>query len=50
LFEVQDLFYRYYQQGRRLDAILITSSGSPAEPLLGIVTMRDLPLVQKELL
>ncbi|MGB4331338.1 MAG: CBS domain-containing protein [Dethiobacteria bacterium] len=49
LFEVQDLFYRYYQQGRRLDAILITSSGSLAEPLLGIVTMRDLPLVQKEL-
>ncbi len=49
LFEVQDLFYRYYQRGKRLDAILITSDGSPAEPLLGIITMRDLPLVQKEL-
>lgn len=49
LFEIQDLFYWYYQRGKRLDAILITSTGSSAEPLLGIVTMRDLPLVQKEL-
>jgi predicted transcriptional regulator len=49
LFEVQDLFYRYYQRGRKLDAILLTDSGSPSEPLLGIVTMRDLPLVQKAL-
>lgn len=49
LFEIQDLFYGYYQRGKRLDAILITSTGSPAEPLMGIVTMRDLPLVQKEL-
>lgn len=49
LFEVQDLFFQYYLRGRKLDAVLITASGSPSEPLLGIVTMRDLPLVQKEL-
>lgn len=49
LFEIRDLFYGYYQRGKRLDAILITSSGSPAEPLEGIITLRDLPLVQKEL-
>ena len=49
LFEIRDLFYRYYQQGKRLEAVLITSSGSPAEPLEGIITLRDLPLVQKEL-
>ncbi|NLA11705.1 MAG: hypothetical protein GX883_06230 [Firmicutes bacterium] len=49
LFEVQDLFYQYYQRGRKLDAILLTKTGSPSEPLLGIITMRDLPLVQKEL-
>jgi len=49
LFEIRDLFYRYYQQGKRLEAVLITSAGSPAEPLEGIITLRDLPLVQKEL-
>ncbi len=49
LFEVQELFYTYYQRGKRLDAVLITPGGGAAEPLLGIITMRDLPLVQKEL-
>ncbi|NLA27654.1 MAG: CBS domain-containing protein [Firmicutes bacterium] len=49
LFEIQDLFYRFYQRGKKLDAVLITHGGSAEEPLLGIVTMRDLPLVQKEL-
>ncbi len=49
LFEIRDLFYGYYQRGKRLDAILITSTGHPAEPLMGIITLRDLPLVQKEL-
>lgn len=49
LFEIQDIFYRFYQRGKRLDAILITHGGCAEEPLLGIITMRDLPLVQKEL-
>ncbi len=49
LFEIQDIFYCYYQRGKRLDAILITYGGNPAEELLGIITLRDLPLVQKEL-
>lgn len=49
LFAVQELFYSHYQSGKRLDAVLITSDGGPRGPLLGIITMRDLPLVQKEL-
>lgn len=49
LFQVHDLFYRYEQGGKKLEAVLITENGIPAEPLLGIITIRHLPLVQREL-
>ena len=49
LFEIPDLFYRWQQEGKKLEAVLITQNGKVSEPLLGIITNRDLPLVQREL-
>jgi CBS domain-containing protein len=49
LFQVQDLFYQYGHGGKKLEAVLITDNADPAEPLLGIITIWDLPLVQREL-
>ena len=36
-------FDKFLNQGNRLDAILITNSGSRTETLLGIVTINDIP-------
>ena len=49
LFAVPDLFYHWQHEGRKLEAILITQNGDPAEPLLGIITNRDLPAVHREI-
>ncbi len=49
LFTVPDLFYRWQQEGRKLEAVLITLNGDPDEPLLGIITNRDLPAVHREM-
>ena len=47
LFTVPDLFYHWQQEGRKLEAVLITQNGDPEEPLLGIITNRDLPAVHR---
>ncbi len=47
LFELPDMFYRWQQKGSKLEAVLITQNGDLSEPLLGIITNRDLPLVQR---
>ncbi len=49
LFDVPDIFYRWQQEGRKLEAVFITQHGDPDEPLLGIITNRDLPVVQREI-
>lgn len=49
LFEIPDLFYHWQQQGKKLEAVLITQNGDLSEPLLGIITNRDLPLVYRAL-
>lgn len=49
LFEVLDLFYRHQVEGGKLEAVLITLYGRSSEPLLGIITNRDLPLLQRHL-
>jgi predicted transcriptional regulator len=36
-------FDHFQSRGKRLDAILITNQGVPTEPLLGIVTIYDIP-------
>ena len=49
LFQVLDLFIGHQAKGKKLDAVLITAHGRPEEELIGIITNRDLPLLQKEL-
>ncbi len=49
LFEIPDLFYKWQQQGKKLEAVLITQNGELSEKLQGIITNRDLPLVHKAL-
>ena len=49
LFEIPNLFYCWQQEGKKLEAVLITQNGNDSEPLLGIITNRDLPLVHREL-
>ena len=49
LLEIPDLFYRWQDQGEKLEAVLITENGKKDEPLLGIITNRDLPLVHRSL-
>ncbi|MEW5784117.1 MAG: CBS domain-containing protein [Bacillota bacterium] len=49
LFKVVDLFYRCQVEGNKLEAVLITEHANTSEPLIGIITNRDLPLVQREL-
>lgn len=41
--EALSAFEEFQRNGKRLEAILITNSGSPTEPLLGIVTILDIP-------
>ncbi len=47
LLEIPDLFYRWQQEGNKLEAVLITQHGDLKEPLLGIITNRDLPQVHR---
>jgi len=47
LFSIPDFFLRRQQEGRKLEAVLITQSGKSDEPLLGIITNRDLPAVHR---
>ncbi len=49
LFEIPDLFYRWQDKGKKLEAVIITRSGKNDEPVEGIITNRDLPLVHREL-
>jgi len=49
LFEIPDLFYHWQQEGKKLEAVLITQNGSLSESIIGIITNRDLPLVHREL-
>ncbi|MBW6463957.1 MAG: hypothetical protein K0B84_07190, partial [Firmicutes bacterium] len=49
LFDIPTLFYRWQQEGRKLEAVFITQHGKSDEKLLGIITNRDLPLVHREL-
>lgn len=49
LLDIPDLFYHWQQQGKKLEAVLITQNGEITEPLSGIITNRDLPQVHKAL-
>jgi predicted transcriptional regulator len=49
LFEIPELFYRWQQRGKKLEAVFITQNGDISEPLKGIITKRDLPQVYREL-
>lgn len=49
LLEIPDLFYSYQEQGKKLEAVLITRDGKPDQPLKGIITNRDLPVVHRKL-
>ncbi|HED23596.1 MAG TPA: CBS domain-containing protein [Firmicutes bacterium] len=49
LFDIPDLFYSWQKKGRKLEAVLITQNGQKDEPLLGIITNRDLPQIHREL-
>ena len=37
----------FLHRGKRLEAILITKRGGSSEPLLGIVTIHDIPKLNK---
>ena len=49
LFETLDHFYHYQVTKQKLEAILITGNGLAGETLLGIITNRNLPLLQRKL-
>lgn len=49
LLEIPDLFYRWRDKGKKLEAVLITRNGKADEPIEGIITNRDLPLIHHEL-
>ncbi|MFC1959765.1 HPP family protein [Chloroflexota bacterium] len=49
VFAALDVFQECGQCGVRLEAILITQHGSPAEELLGIITIWDLPTIYDSL-
>ena len=49
LIEIPDMFYRWQQEGKKLEAVLITQHGKLSGKLQGIITNRDLPLVHKAL-
>jgi predicted transcriptional regulator len=43
VFELVETFEAFERRGERLDAVLITRSGKPAERIVGIATVADLP-------
>ena len=45
--DAMSAFDDFQHRGKRLEAILITSAGSPSEPLRGIVTIHDIPKLNK---
>lgn len=47
LFAIPDLFYRWQQEGSKLEAILISRHGRDDEMLQGIITNRDLPAIHR---
>jgi len=49
LLEIPDLFYRWQAKGKKLEAVIITWNGNDDEPIKGIITNRDLPVVHREL-
>ncbi|MFY9114925.1 MAG: hypothetical protein WAO23_06760 [Dethiobacteria bacterium] len=49
LFETLDHFYHYQVTKQKLEAVLITGNGLAGETLLGIITNRNLPLLQRKL-
>lgn len=49
LAEAVTWFDKHEAEGKRLDALLITQSGRPAEALLGIITIHDMPKVLRRL-
>ncbi len=49
LLDIPDLFYRWQNEGKKLEAVLITRNGKADEELKGIITNRDLPLIHREL-
>ncbi len=49
LLDIPDLFYHWQQEDNKLEAVLITQNGEMTEPLIGIITNRDLPQVHKAL-
>lgn len=50
LFDALARFQDWERIGKRLEAILITQNGKPTEPLIGIVTIWDLPKLHKTLM
>lgn len=50
LAEVVEAFAAADSSGKRLDAVLVTQSGKPAEGLLGIITIHDMPKLLRELM
>ena len=42
MFAVEEIFEQYHQKNRRLEAVIITTSGKKAEKPLAIITPRDL--------
>ncbi len=49
LLEIPDLFYRWQDKGKKLEAVIITQKGKDDDPVKGIITNRDLPVVHREL-
>jgi len=49
LFDIPELFLRFQEKGSKLEAAIITRQGDDKGPIIGIITHRDLPLVQREL-
>lgn len=49
LFEAVHEFKKFANQGKRLEALLITHNGRESEKLLGIMTIRDVPAALKEI-
>lgn len=49
LIEVVGYFAAQDRRGTYLDAVLITQDGTPAQPLLGLIAMADIPAINEQL-
>jgi predicted transcriptional regulator len=49
LFETLELFSKYSNKGKKLDAVLITQSGKKNESLLGMITLWDIPKILEKI-